>query len=237
MSKSSTYKKTANRLRNELRNKNASTSSSSLSENATHPAGLKGREIGMWYAQRNKRKKELGPQMVNNIFLIFPQNKWDILQLIGPNISLPAKMIEQLSNQIFIIQANMKSSSKSQNARTDFSRYKRMNFMEIIETKVEPFADHESGVLDQILHDEFERNTKTEKYAKMLEFRQRLPAFQHKEEIVDLVKKNQVILVAGNTGCGKTTQVAQYILDNALVNMEGSRTKILCTQPRRIAGM
>lgn len=70
----------------------------------------------------------------------------------------------------------------------------------------------------------------------MLEFRQKLPAFGKKDEIIDAVTNNQVILIEGNTGCGKTTQVAQYILDDALVNKKGSSTRILCTQPRRIAG-
>lgn len=70
----------------------------------------------------------------------------------------------------------------------------------------------------------------------MLENRQKLPAYQKKDEIVDLIRKHQVILIEGNTGCGKTTQVAQYILDDALINKTGNSTRILCTQPRRIAG-
>lgn len=112
-----------------------------------------------------------------------------------------------------------------------------MNFMELIKNKEDSFGVNESNDLDKRLHDEFELSTKADKYMKMLEFRRKLPSFQLKEEIVNLVKQNKVVLVAGNTGCGKTTQVAQYILDNALEKMEGSKTKILCTQPRRIAGM
>lgn len=59
MSKSATYKKNASRLRNELQNR----ISSNKMENPPaaddpRPSGLKGREIGLWYAQRNKRKKE-----------------------------------------------------------------------------------------------------------------------------------------------------------------------------------
>lgn len=62
MSKSSTYRKNADRLRNELRNRNSSIHSNDIGENSRdqgRPPGLKGREIGMWYAERNKRKKEL----------------------------------------------------------------------------------------------------------------------------------------------------------------------------------
>lgn len=67
--------------------------------------------------------------------------------------------------------------------------------------------------------------------------REGLPAFNHKAEILELVKNNQVILVKGNTGTGKTTQIPQYILDDALFNMRGSQCRIICTQPRRIAAI
>lgn len=36
-------------------------------------------------------------------------------------------------------------------------------------------------------------------------------------------------------GCGKTTQVAQFLLDNAIQNDKGSVTRLVCTQPRRIS--
>ena len=39
------------------------------------------------------------------------------------------------------------------------------------------------------------------------------------------------------SGCGKTTQIPQIILDNAINNGKGSETKIVCTQPRRIAAI
>lgn len=108
--------------------------------------------------------------------------------------------------------------------------------MELLRTHEEAAGFQQSPDLDNRLHDEFGLTTETEQYKKMFQFRQRLPSFQHKEEIVDLVKRNKVVLIAGNTGCGKTTQVAQYILDDALMSMQGSKTKIICTQPRRIAG-
>lgn len=34
-----------------------------------------------------------------------------------------------------------------------------------------------------------------------------LPIFQYKSEIVDTVRENQVVIIAGDTGCGKSTQV------------------------------
>lgn len=55
-----------------------------------------------------------------------------------------------------------------------------------------------------------------------------LPIHQYKPHIVSAVRSNQVILIAGDTGCGKSTQVPRYL-------MEAGFQKIACTQPRRIA--
>ena len=58
-----------------------------------------------------------------------------------------------------------------------------------------------------------------------------LPILSKKDEIIKTIKSNRVIIISGNTGCGKSTQVPQYILEN----FPGS--KILITQPRRIAAI
>ena len=51
---------------------------------------------------------------------------------------------------------------------------------------------------------------------KMLETRQGLPAWNEQENILKALEKHQVLVVSGMTGCGKSTQVPQYILDASL---------------------
>ncbi|GLT29918.1 hypothetical protein SLA2020_047500 [Shorea laevis] len=46
---------------------------------------------------------------------------------------------------------------------------------------------------------------------KMMEFRKSLPAFKEKERLLEAIAWNQVIVIFGETGCGKTTQLPQYI--------------------------
>lgn len=64
--------------------------------------------------------------------------------------------------------------------------------------------------------------------------RQKLPAWQKREELVDVINSNKVTLVTGETGSGKSTQIVQFILDdlNSKGNFKGT---IICTQPRRIS--
>ena len=65
------------------------------------------------------------------------------------------------------------------------------------------------------------------------QFRESLPIYQKRDEIIQSIKMNQVTLICGDTGCGKTTQVPQYIYEENLHN-----NKIIgVTQPRRIAAM
>ena len=66
------------------------------------------------------------------------------------------------------------------------------------------------------------------------ETRKTLPIYKVKDELVRAVVENQVIIMVGETGSGKTTQLAQYLVDAGLT--KGGK-KVGCTQPRRVAAM
>ncbi len=67
--------------------------------------------------------------------------------------------------------------------------------------------------------------------------RARLPAGKHSKPIVKAICDNRVVLIAGETGCGKTTQVPQFVLDDLVAKGQGGDCNIVCTQPRRIAAI
>mmetsp|Transcript_14160 Transcript_14160/g.34361 ORF Transcript_14160/g.34361 Transcript_14160/m.34361 type:complete len:1240 (+) Transcript_14160:58-3777(+) len=67
--------------------------------------------------------------------------------------------------------------------------------------------------------------------------RQRLPAYQMEDEVVATIKHNQIVVIAGDTGCGKTTQVPQLVLDDLILNGKGASANIIVTQPRRISAI
>lgn len=62
---------------------------------------------------------------------------------------------------------------------------------------------------------------------------QALPIYAKRTEIIDTILQNQVSIILGETGSGKSTQITQYILESVI----SSSGKIICTQPRKVAAM
>ncbi|OAE22268.1 hypothetical protein AXG93_3491s1080 [Marchantia polymorpha subsp. ruderalis] len=54
---------------------------------------------------------------------------------------------------------------------------------------------------------------------------------------LDCENLDQVVVVSGETGCGKTTQLPQFLLEQEVEAGRGSKCNIICTQPRRISAM
>jgi len=67
----------------------------------------------------------------------------------------------------------------------------------------------------------------------LLEQRQSLPIYKLRDDLVKAVTDNQILIVIGETGSGKTTQITQYLAEAGFT----ARGKIGCTQPRRVATM
>ncbi|XP_057545588.1 DExH-box ATP-dependent RNA helicase DExH6-like [Amaranthus tricolor] len=65
--------------------------------------------------------------------------------------------------------------------------------------------------------------------------RTKLPIAMFKDTITSTIATHQVVLISGETGCGKTTQVPQYLLDYMWAG--GKACKIVCAQPRRISAI
>jgi pre-mRNA-splicing factor ATP-dependent RNA helicase DHX38/PRP16 len=60
-----------------------------------------------------------------------------------------------------------------------------------------------------------------------------LPVYAVKEELLKIIRENSVVIVVGETGSGKTTQLTQYLHEDGFTK----RGIICCTQPRRVAAM
>eukprot|EP00123_Amoebidium_parasiticum_P020541 comp5204_c0_seq1/m.1245 comp5204_c0_seq1/g.1245 ORF comp5204_c0_seq1/g.1245 comp5204_c0_seq1/m.1245 type:complete len:699 (-) comp5204_c0_seq1:13-2109(-) len=64
--------------------------------------------------------------------------------------------------------------------------------------------------------------------------RQNLPIYRYRDQILYLVEKFSVVIIVGETGCGKTTQLTQYLYEAGWTR---GGLGVACTQPRRVACM
>uniref|UniRef100_W5LHS4 RNA helicase n=1 Tax=Astyanax mexicanus TaxID=7994 RepID=W5LHS4_ASTMX len=68
--------------------------------------------------------------------------------------------------------------------------------------------------------------------------REQLPVFQHRGRVLETLRRHRVVVVAGETGSGKSTQIPQFILEDLLTGEKEARPcNIAVTQPRRISAM
>lgn len=75
---------------------------------------------------------------------------------------------------------------------------------------------------------DFKQKERFQKLKKLRKFQASLPIASYESDIVNAVKNESILVLAGDTGCGKSTQVPQYLHRSGF-------DKIACTQPRRIA--
>ncbi|XP_026406840.1 probable pre-mRNA-splicing factor ATP-dependent RNA helicase DEAH5 [Papaver somniferum] len=76
-------------------------------------------------------------------------------------------------------------------------------------------------------------NSRVRSKLSIQEQRQSLPVYKLKKELIQAVHDNQVMVVIGETGSGKTTQMTHYLAEAGYT----SRGIIGCTQPRRVAAI
>lgn len=98
-----------------------------------------------------------------------------------------------------------------------------------------PSRKVDASIVSEGLRSFWTAKSSTPAYQKMLQSRMKLPMWTFKNEVVDALEREQLIIICGETGCGKSTQVPSYILEHELSN--GRDCKIYCTEPRRISAI
>lgn len=123
--------------------------------------------------------------------------------------------------------------------RREMKEQKHKNILESIPKDI-LVSKYETYMNKDIKYDEID--IKTEEDIKKLSYRknenlrekkENLPIFQLKNELLEEIEKRNVLIVIGETGSGKTTQMTQYLLEKGYCK----NGKIGCTQPRRVAAI
>lgn len=93
----------------------------------------------------------------------------------------------------------------------------------------------EKQMLDDSKGDSYkDESASTDSREEIDRVRKSLPAYTVKSKLIQTIRENQVTIVIGETGSGKTTQLPQYLFDGGFCS--GGKL-IACTQPRRVAAM
>ncbi|NWY31147.1 DHX36 helicase, partial [Pheucticus melanocephalus] len=206
-----------------------------------HPGHLKGREIGLWYARRQGQKNRDADRQQRAVVRMDERREEQIVQLLnsvqtkndkeqeamswwsgdeeGPAPEQPAKVKPDAEK------APVRQMPAWEKTSLDLD-------VEFLCEKTEQDAD-----LDEQLKQDLMKKRSDPRYIEMQRFREKLPSYGMREELVKLINSNRVTVISGETGCGKTTQVTQFILDDHIERGLGSTCRIVCTQPRRISAI
>eukprot|EP00039_Didymoeca_costata_P030367 m.29206 g.29206 ORF g.29206 m.29206 type:complete len:1054 (-) comp8076_c0_seq1:74-3235(-) len=82
--------------------------------------------------------------------------------------------------------------------------------------------------------DKPEESAQEKKMKTLKEVRESLPVYPYRKAFLEAVKEHQIIIIVGETGSGKTTQLPQYLWEDGYTK---NKKLIGCTQPRRVAAM
>ncbi|BFZ63806.1 hypothetical protein YB2330_004938 [Saitoella coloradoensis] len=82
---------------------------------------------------------------------------------------------------------------------------------------------------------EWDRISNRNSYRIMEQKRRDLPMWGWKERILNMIEEEQVLIVCGETGCGKSTQLPSFLLEHSL--SRGRPCKVYVTEPRRISAL
>ncbi|KIK28427.1 hypothetical protein PISMIDRAFT_673419 [Pisolithus microcarpus 441] len=102
-------------------------------------------------------------------------------------------------------------------------------------TRPEPSAPQNFEVDTDELIADFNARRMRPAYQEMLAHRNSLPIARFRRQIIETLEQSQVLVLCGETGCGKSTQVPAFILEDHLGR--GKQCKIYCTEPRRISAV
>lgn len=222
------------------------------------PPGLTGKALGLWHRDRKRKERKLRKQEKRELKREQKEKIKKKKNVQRIPLELGDEKIHKIRRMIGDVDfGRIKKLSSEPVGGSGFninekymdmqdSEFKRRFLKSItgsLENKIKDGGIHTSSLpkrpeLDlrykEELRDKYVYNQDFKHY---LTVRENLPAFKKKKEIIDALEKTNKLLISGETGCGKTTQVAQFLLEHEIVSDRGSTCCILCTQPRRISAI
>uniref|UniRef100_A0A673CDJ7 RNA helicase n=1 Tax=Sphaeramia orbicularis TaxID=375764 RepID=A0A673CDJ7_9TELE len=154
-------------------------------------------------------------------------------------------IISRKGSQLVRKHREQKERKKAQHKHWELAGTKLGDIMGIKKTEEEDVSGGkvvgEDGKVDYRAEQKFaehmkEKTEASSEFAKkksLLEQRQYLPIFAVRQQLLNIIRDNSIVIVVGETGSGKTTQLTQYLHEDGYT----SYGMVGCTQPRRVAAM
>ncbi|XP_073829965.1 probable ATP-dependent RNA helicase DHX34 [Musca autumnalis] len=134
----------------------------------------------------------------------------------------PAPTTSSKTNKLHCIPIRLNEEAKKNRNFSD--QYRKYSSSESVVT-----ALRERQLQEIILiYLDFKQKERFGKIKKLRKTQQNLPIYKYKNDLKKALDETNVLIIAGDTGCGKSTQVPQYLF-------EFGYKSIACTQPRRLA--
>ncbi|KAJ3029969.1 UNVERIFIED_CONTAM: hypothetical protein HDU68_010546 [Siphonaria sp. JEL0065] len=175
---------------------------------------------------REASQKWIGSAMLFEMVQWIQENFAQVVE--NPGVSLvELKKVVETRKAIVVGTVTKSASATSGNVKGGSAKKKTR----AVETEAE------IEVKGKELQQKYLEKIETAAYKTMLRFRQNLPSYKFRDQIINSVESNQVVIICGETGCGKSTQTGQFILEHLLSTGHGGACNMICTQPRRISAM
>lgn len=192
-----------------------------------HPPHLRGKDIGLFYARKQRESKENRKAKELKSSLLYQLTEAQVVKIRSELLSAQAEQ----EKDHYSCSTFKKKFLENLKANDD------SHFATSAEILQKTSALIQDPVQDQHLQEKLSSKDGSQVFKTMMEARRKLPTWSRREEILKAVQDNQVVVICGETGCGKTTQVGQFLLDEAISSGRGSAFRAICTQPRRIAAI
>ncbi|KAJ3591219.1 hypothetical protein NHX12_009165 [Muraenolepis orangiensis] len=218
------------------------------------PPHLKGREIGMWYAKFGAVRRKQADRRSRPLVQMDEAREQQITTLLNSVKSEPpganrdgcdirastsdrwrATPSSGVKSHCHLPQKVVKDEPPDawDGDKDDMEEEER----EKEKKKVKVYAHVKEKDLEYLFQEVLRDNSLDEQLMKDLKSKKSDSKYQEMLELVDLINASRVVVVSGETGCGKTTQVTQFILDDYITRGMGSLCRVVCTQPRRISAI
>nr|XP_005287021.1 ATP-dependent DNA/RNA helicase DHX36 [Chrysemys picta bellii] len=203
-----------------------------------HPSHLKGRDIGLWYARKQSQKSKEPDRQQRAVVRMDEHREEQIVQLLNTVQTRNEKEQESVSWWSGEEEGQEVPVEKPTLAKTSVKRRPILEKTFLDRDSEYLFQENEPDIdLNEKFREELRKKKFDPRYIEMQRFREKLPSYGIRRELVTVINNNQVTVISGETGCGKTTQVTQFILDDYIERGKGSACRIVCTQPRRISAI